>query len=370
TKGSEKAASLTEASNETESASGDMQQAGENMKQGKRDNAANAQKSALERMRKAADQLRDSEKNLSEEMKEKFKKLSRKQEEIENLARELEEQLKKTPNQPGRNAVQNARRSMDQAKRELDRSRGEDAQDKEQEAEKALDQAKREIQEKQREYLKLQEEENLFRIKEKLEAMEAAQNKANLETETLDAYREKNGSLSRSQILRDLPKLVSGEEDIHRDTDEVKDKLKAEGAEVYLWVLDTISQDLGRVTQLLGDNDTGELTRSIQGDVARNFHSLLEALNEDLKKKDQQQQQQDEQANQPNRNRIVSHLAEIRMLKRMQQDLKVRLDRFVQQQHDGQVDESDRMVLDRILHQQGSIREVFLKFRTSLEQGH
>jgi hypothetical protein len=267
--------------------------------------------------------------------------------------------------------VQNSRRAMDQAERELDRNRGDDASDREQEAEKALDQAKREIHEKQREYLKLKEEENLFRIKEELERMSKAQIDVNAKTEELDAYRVKNGNLSRSQLLKDLPKLQSSEDELHRDTDGVKAKLEAEGAAVYLWVLETIGQDLGRVGDLLKDNDTGELTRSIQGDVSRNYEALLDALKEDLdKKKNQQQQQGDQSPSGQPKNRIVSHLAEIRMLKRMQEDVKNRLDRFAHQAHDGQMDESDRAVLDRILHQQGSIREVFLKFRASLEQGN
>jgi hypothetical protein len=122
---------------------------------------------------------------------------------------------------------------------------------------------------------------------------------------------------SRAQEQRSL-QLADREEEIVREADKAIQLLQAEGSAVaFPEMFMQVRDDMGNVARRLGKADVGAVTQTIEKDIISTLREMIEAL----KKAQQnlQNRRNNSQANGGGQNqRLIDHLAELKMIRAMQ----------------------------------------------------
>jgi exonuclease VII large subunit len=194
---------------------------------------------------------------------------------------------------------------------------------------------------------------------------------------TIEAQKE---PLSRP-ARRKLNQLGQEEQELGARIGFLVSGLAEEGNQVYRAVLDANRQDLEEIARrLLGRNpDPGSFTTMLQQDVERRTEDLLAALDRERKRReqeqrDQQQQQRDRQPQnklQQQRERLVSLIAELEMLKQLELDTQRsanNLRTLVELRSDDAVSAAEVAMIERLADRHGEVTRLFLTIKAAVEQ--
>jgi len=357
-----------------------MQKAQQQLQKGQQSGAAQQQKQAAQDMQKAMDALKEN-RELTPQQKEQLAQQAKQQEELTEDIIRLAEELKKRQNKDAERAAEEAADASRKAQRAMEEGDTEETQKQQEKAREKLEEATDELQEEKDRYQDLRQEELLFKMKEELTAFLDKQRPI---TETVKQIQKVsgNGRLSRP-ARRKVNGLGEEEQGLAGKVEFLVNALADEGNLVYRSVLSANLEDLREVARRLAGRapDVGSFTTLLQDDVERRSVQLLDALEKELKRRDeerkqeqQQQQQQDQKGkNQFNKQRekLVSLIAELEMLKNLDVDTKEaaeNLRTFVEVRADETISEAEVAMIQRLAHRHNEITKLFVQIKAGVEE--
>jgi hypothetical protein len=161
---------------------------------------------------------------------------------------------------------------------------------------------------------------------------------------------------------------------IAKDNEEVRAKLAEEQSPTFPWILEKNGADLDHVRELLAarDAETGEFVQVLADDVVTRYERLLQALDDELKrradamkkKQDEQQDDQQQDGGAQQRPSLVPPVAELLLLKRLEQDVleDIRATRVeFREQPDGELLAARQRLLERLGHRHTELTDMFDK---------
>ena len=253
-----------------------------------------------------------------------------------------------------------------------------ESEDKAEAAEEKLREAERELAEKRNRYLNLRQEELLFRITEELTDLLTRHKAVQQETLALDEQVRRGGGRLTRFLRGRIEAQGHAERDLAGKCRFLRENVEAEESLVFSAALRGIEADLEAIARLLTgrEPDPGSRVQGLQEDVTRAAERLLQATRQELrrKKEDQGRQRQPQETNQaPPKPKLVPDLAELKLLKAMQEDLLARTRSLVQETAIPGAETLFRAVLERHAHQQAELKDLFERFTARLrppaEQG-
>lgn len=327
------------------------------------------------------EQLRDRQEGLRKKMAEaaqnpdeqarrrELERLSREQRELQQDAERFARTLKRLEaNQAGRKAATAAAR-MGQAGQQGEQGDGARAEEDAAQAKRDLDDAQQELAQQRRQAESDLAEEQLARLEDGLQSMLDREQQILVETRNYDEIRQANGNLSRAQALsvRDLGRQ---ERALENETTELATKLAP--APTFSLALKGAARDLSRAASLLDRRETGVETQQAELFAIRRIEQLLKALAPDAEEdggpKDDQQQQAEEgeqpgdegsQQQQPGNG--IRSIAELKLLKLMQEDLNQRTIELDEALRDAAHPDPDKLQeLNALAEEQGRLADLLL----------
>lgn len=249
---------------------------------------------------------------------------------------------------PGREELERAREKMEEAIKELEKKARDAASDKQDEALAELEAAKEKLEEILRQ---LREEE-----RELLLAALEVRFRRMLEME----YGVKNGTLKLARIPEEerITRHAERATQLSRDQDAVileADKalvlLREEGSSVaFPEAVQQMQEDMEIISDRLRRIKVDELTQAIEDDVIESLKEMIEALRKEMEKlKEQQQQQQQQQQGEPQDPALVDQLAELKLLRSLQQRINRRTRQYGRLIRGEQADDPETIELLRQL---------------------
>jgi plectin len=355
-----------------------MQEAGKQLQAGNQSSASGQQQEASKQLQDAAEQLQKNQ-PVTEEQKQALAEQAKKQEKLAEDIVKLAKELAQRDNKAAQQKAQQAAEAAKKAQRGLEEGDVEQTQQQQEEARQKLQEAAEELEEEKDRYQELRQEELLFKMKEELTAFLERQRP--ITQETLAAQEaQKNEALSRP-ARKKLNQLGEQELELAGKVEFLTTALQEEGNLVYQAVLRANLEDLREVSRRLGGRspDPSTFTTMMQQDVERRSEELLAALErerqrrEQKRKQEQQDQQQPKGQNKfnPQREKLVSLIAELEMLKRLQQDTGRAtrdLHTLVESRGDELVSEAEVELVERLAHRHTEITRLFQQIKAGVEE--
>ena len=219
-------------------------------------------------------------------------------------------------------------------------------------------------------YENLRQEEIIFNLSGELKELVKEQTAVYNDTKTLHQSTEKHGVTRRDLIA--IRRIGSRQKKLMSEIDKIMQKLEKEDSQVFNWILRRIRVNMDETIKNLRRRDMGILTQSLQKEAIDRMSKLLVALKEEQdrrKKQNQQQQQQQQQEDQmQQRPRILPTIAELKMIKDIQIEIKDKTQRLFNNIKDKKVmDSLTRKRLERLGYEEGDLAEMTKRFIESLE---
>jgi hypothetical protein len=313
-----------------------------------------------------ADLHRAMEKNAQnppdEKTKEEWRRLAEEQARLQRETEKLSRRLERLTAQQAADAAKRAAGEMGAAGQAAAAGNGAGACQGAAAAEKSLAEAARQLDERKRQAELELAVEQLARLEDAVKHLHAQQQKAGEETQRLDKLRAA-GDLSRSQLasLRDIARMQRG---LQEDAKKMAEQLSAAGA--FNLTLSGAAADMGRAADLLDERATGRDTRAAQQNALHRLDLLLEALKPEPppEKKDEENAGgaggQGKQGAKPPGDGIKK-LAELKLLKLLQQEIQLRTVELQQAVGAGGADKEQRRQFAQLSEEQGRLAELMLK---------
>ncbi len=261
--------------------------------------------------------------------------------------------------------VQAAEEQMREAAGRLNERKLDPAADSMQQAERELAEAKRQLDEILRQMREEEQTVALTRLEERFRRMLERQLKVNEQTERIDRIPD-NARLTDFEIT--CRKLVSDEREILAEADNALALLREDGTAVAIpEAVDQIRRDLQQIIDQLTDFKTGAITRDIQQEVVETLTYLvavMEKAQEDLQNEIRRCAEGEPGSAQPGEQPLVQSLAELKLIRRLQERIHVRHRRYAELLDDpgdsvGRASRQDvREALQRLAAQQQELVEV------------
>jgi len=246
---------------------------------------------------------------------------------------------------------------------------GEQAQEAEtdmDEAKKHLEKAQKDLAREETKYQNIRQQEVLFRVRQALEAVKADQDAVNGETAEFDMNRDGARRLNRLE-RKTIRALAQRELDVRVKAVEIKEKLEEDDATVFSWVLDRNMQDLDEVADCLNRQKTDPLVQNIQQDISDRFGELIETLKLEMKRRSEAMEESSESSSDqqsPQKNPLIPPVAELLMIKRLEENALRRLNEFVRLNPDLLEAGAEPMaiqMLERLGYRHANITELFTR---------
>ena len=302
----------------------------------------------------------------AEERKEKTRDLANRQKKLEERVRDLMRRLRELPDRQPIQDLSNAADNMAGAASELSEEMTGEAEQDQEEAKKHLEKALKEMTREEQKYQNIRQQEVLFRVQQVLAKLKEDQDEVNRQTEAFHLAREDTGRLSRRK-RKELRRYVDQETEIQGRTREVTDKTREEASTVFTWVLERVVEDLDEIKDSLRRGETGPLVQSLQTDVSDRYGELIETLKDEMKRRQSAKQDEQEGQQQPpdqQKNSLIPPVAELLMIKRMEEKALKRLNTFLRihsEDRDAGTGDMEAEMLERMGHRHSSITELFEK---------
>jgi hypothetical protein len=249
---------------------------------------------------------------------------------------------------------------MESASSEMSEGDGSEAERHQREAERRLKELQEELADEERRYEGIRQEELLFRIAKELATLIEGQGGVNTEARNVATKREASGgNLSRFD-RKTLEDLHAKETELAEKGGFISKSIEKEGSDVYGFVMQSIAEDMQRLAVYFRDRETGESVQVLGSEILRRLQELAEGLKRERQQQNQGQQQQRQQGEQ--RRSLVPPDAELRMLRRLQDDLNVSIE-DLQRDTEGATGFSpeQRREAERLAGLQGRLRDLWLR---------
>lgn len=309
------------------------------------------QQGLRKKMREAA-QEPDEEKRRQE-----LQRLSREQKKIEEQVERLARQLQRLQADQAGQSMAQAGSRMDDAGQQGDQGNGESAAEAADRAQRDLDDAQRQLAERRKEAEADLAFEQLAKIADQLRGLRDRQGLVVEDTVRIEDLRAKQGHLSRAQNIS-VQQLGRQQGGLEQETTLLVEKIR--DAEVFRHVLDDALAQMRQAATRLGQLDTGAPTQSATKRALRRFEQLLAALESD---KDEQAGEEGGEGeggggqNPPTDG--IAPLAQLKLLKLMQQDINART-KELEQAHgrQGQLTREQQQEFADLAQEQGKLADL------------
>lgn len=358
-------------------ASQSMQDAAQKLQSGQQANASQAQQAAADALQKAAEELQQNQ-PLTEQQQQAMRDLGKQQQQIADDIIKLAEELKKRQNKQAERAAQQAGDAAQKAQRAMEQGEPEEAQARQEEARQKLEEAAEQLEEEQDRYQDLRQEELLFRLKDELTTFLEKQRPITAQTLEIQQQAQPSG-LSRPARTK-LNRLGEEEQELAGKIGFLVTALTEEGNLVYQTVLNANLEDLQEVSRRLAGRspDAGNYTTMLQQDVERRTEEMLKALERERQRREEERREQQQQQGQQSQNRfsqqrekLVSLIAELEMLKQLEVDTAratQNLRTLVDARSDDSVSEAEVALIERLGHRHAEVTRLFQQIKAAVEQ--
>ena len=224
-----------------------------------------------------------------------------------------------------------AQKRMQEAIDELNKAKRDDATEKMEEAEKELEEAKKELEEILRQLREEEVDSKLKLLEERFRAMLEQQVRVNESTDKL-ALTPKETRTTEFEISAN--RLAGDQKIIATAAGRALLLLKEDGTSIAFPVtVEELQQDMIQVANRLSAAKVNTVTQEIEADIIETLNELIEALVQRQQEQEQEQQQQEQQQQQqqqgePGEEPLVDQIAELKMLKSLQQRIYNRHQRY------------------------------------------
>jgi hypothetical protein len=352
-----------------------MQQAAERLQAGEQAGAAASQQQAADTLQRAAEELQKNRAVTEQQQQELARQAAQQQKLAEDIMR-LAEELKNRENKAAQRAAQRAADAAQRAQRAMERGDAEETQEQQEEARQQLQQAAEQLEEEEDRYQDLRQEELLFRMKDELTAFLDRQRP--ITQQTIEAQKAATDGLSRP-VRRKLNQLGEEEQELAGRLEFLVNALTDDGNLVYQTVLQANLEDLREVATRLAGRipDPGSYTTMLQQDVERRTEEMLKALERERQRREQQRREQQQQQQQSQnrfsqqREKLVSLIAELELLKQLEADTQRatnNLRTLVEARGDETVSEAEVALIERLAHRHGEVTKLFTTIKQGVEQ--
>lgn len=295
-----------------------------------------------------------------EEREQQLEKLRQEQEDVRREISSLARRLRRLQAQQPGSSLRRAASRMEQVERLLQEDKGAEAEQEQQEVLDDLEQAERELAEEEQRAEEQLAREMLERIADELKSMIGQQQNVIDETNRLEALRRERGNWSRAQ-LKSLRDLAEVQRHLQSETERLQEVVKA--AEVFALALKGAARDMERAAERLDDRQTDGQTIARETSAKNRFEDLVAALDEEKGNKSEPAEHQGGGGGKSNNGGPqtdgIPHLAQLKMLKTLQEDLIQRtedLDRI--RQDTGSLSEDQKLELDLLAGEQGLLADL------------
>ena len=224
-----------------------------------------------------------------------------------------------------------AQKRMQEAIDELNKAKRDDATEKMEEAEKELEEAKKELEEILRQLREEEVDSKLKLLEERFRAMLEQQVRVNESTDKL-ALTPKETRTTEFEISAN--RLAGDQKIIATAAGRALLLLKEDGTSIAFPVtVEELQQDMIQVANRLSAAKVNTVTQEIEADIIETLNELIEALvqrqqDQEQEQQQQEQQQQQQQQGEPGEEPLVDQIAELKMLKSLQQRIYNRHQRY------------------------------------------
>jgi hypothetical protein len=356
-----------------------MQNAQQQLQQGQQSSAAREQKEAAEQLQQAMQGLQQN-RPQSEAQKQQMQQDAQQQQQLAEDIVRLAEELKKREQKEAQRAAEQAAEAAKKAQRAMEQGQQDEAEQQQEEARQKLEEAAQQLEEEEERYQDLRQEELLFRMRDELTAFLEKQRP--ITQQTLEAQKTAPPEGLSRAVRRKLNQLGEEELVLAGKIEALVTALQDEGNLVYRTVLKANLEDLREVARRLGGRapDVGTFTTLMQADLERRTEDLLQALERERQRRQQEQkeQQQQQQQNRQKRNKLqqqreklVSLIAELEMLKRLGIDRRRAADdlrSLVEARGDEAISNAEVELIERLAHSHSEISKLFAQIKAGVEE--
>ena len=219
---------------------------------------------------------------------------------------------------------------MQEAIDELNKAKRDNATEKMEEAEKELEEAKKELEEILRQLREEEVDSKLKLLEERFRAMLEQQVRVNQSTDKL-ALTPKEARTTEFEISAN--RLAGDQKIIATAAGRALLLLKEDGTSIaFPMTVEEMQQDMIQVATRLSAAKVNTVTQEIEADIVETLNELIEALvqrqQDQEEEQQQQEQQQQQQQGEPGEEPLVDQIAELKMLKSLQQRIYNRHQRY------------------------------------------
>lgn len=287
-----------------------------------------------------------------------LERLSRKQQELQEETERLARQLQRLQADKAAASLSRAAERMGQAGKSAGGGDSSGASKNAETAAKDLDEAQQRLAEARRKAEMDLVAQQLARLEDALKGLVGRQQHVDDETVRLEKLRAAQGQLTRSQA-QSLQATIRDQQGLADEARQLAENLA--GAETFQFVLNTAGDDMDRIAKRLTARDTGPATQELEQDVLSRLKQLVAAT------------QNDKPANGNSGNGgggsggggqqsggSTRALAEVRLIRLMQEDLNRRTQRLSEQVGGKEPSDEQRAEFTRLAKEQGRLAELTL----------
>jgi hypothetical protein len=161
------------------------------------------------------------------------------------------------------------------------------------------------------------------------------------------------------------------EVDLSKKAEYIATEIEKEDSPVYGFMMREISEDMIRLSEMFGGLETGDSTQLLGEEINRRLAELAEALKREQEERNAQEnqeqdpneQEQPQDPNQPDQKQpLIPPSAELRMLKRLQEDLNLEVEDISEEVKGEEVLPEDvRREVERLAQRQARLRDLWKK---------
>ncbi|QDT92897.1 coiled-coil domain-containing protein [Gimesia algae] len=268
------------------------------------------QEDILQKLKKSGNALNNKEQQAE------LLKLRKQEQELKQQMQQLQQKLQRLSLNKAADSLQRSGRRSSQINEALQQGKTAEAQEQLQESLDDLEQAQRELAARRNEMEESLAFEEFIKLESEIKGLVERQKAVIEETTRLEQERLSRGRWSRGQ-LKSLKLLQQTEQDLQLKSEKVAEKLAK--APVFKLAIEKAIDHLKTAVDRLDQRLTDELTLDAEQNAESRFKTLLQALNE---KTDPEQTEEQSGANQQMRpSDQIPIIAQLRLLKLLQQDI-------------------------------------------------
>lgn len=353
-----------------------MTEARDALQRGEAQRAADAQDRAATALDAARERLARQAGPRDEAQRSEAEALARAQEELERKMLELAERMQDPQREAAQQHTRNAASRASDAARSLRNGSAKQGAEQAEEARQELEQARQQMREEEQRYQRLRQEELLFQIAEELSGLATRQRALREETAATDRERAGAEAPSRAQKIR-LRKLSNEASQLARRCGELSEALANEESLVFAEALSDTRLDLLDLAARMGEEgdwDSGPLVQGLQLQIEERLAWLQQSLNAERERRRQEEEQPQDDAAPEQQNgdeRLIPDVAELRLLRQLEQELAEQLTRLEQVNPElargGEADAITLREIQRLATRHEKITALFARLRARLQ---